>query len=338
MKDIKDFIISNLEFHKKDIAKFTARQFGITVQAVNKHIKKLIAEGVIGFSGNTSARNYFLVKKTYSFIYKICDNLSESTVWASDIEKHVPQKSNVQNIWSYGFMEMFNNAIEHSGGTEIKVFILKDAVKTTIAIIDNGIGIFKNIQQKFNLFNEHEAILELSKGKLTTAKSKHSGEGVFFTSRAFDHFLIESHGIMFAHNSGDIDILFECIDNEPTDGTTVIMEMNNDSERVLRDIFDAFSGEDYGFDKTIIPIKLARYTDIDLISRSQARRVLSRVQLFKNVVFDFENVPQIGQAFADEIFRVFANAHPNIKLEYINANKLVENMILRAKTSNIGEI
>jgi hypothetical protein len=45
-----------------------------------------------------------------------------------------------------------------------------------------------------------------------------------------------------------------------------------------------------------------------------------RVELFKTVIFDFDGVPTIGQAFADEIFRVFANAHPQIMLVTARAN------------------
>jgi hypothetical protein len=50
-----------------------------------------------------------------------------------------------------------------------------------------------------------------------------------------------------------------------------------------------------------------------LISRSQAKRVLARVELFRTVLFDFSRVSSIGQAFADEMFRVFAHTHPGIE-------------------------
>ena len=66
------------------------------------------------------------------------------------------------------------------------------------------------------------------------------------------------------------------------------------------------------------------------MSRSQAKRVLNRIEKFKTVVFDFARVETIGQAFADEIFRVFANSHPEIELLPINANPDVQAMISRA--------
>jgi hypothetical protein len=53
-------------------------------------------------------------------------------------------------------------------------------------------------------------------------------------------------------------------------------------------------------------VRLAKYGNDQLISRSQAKRLLARIELFKIVLFDFSGVETIGQAFADEIFRVFA--------------------------------
>ena len=337
MNKIEEFIVNNIDNHSRDIAKLTALRFNISVQAVNKHLKKLIVNNVVATQGNTRAREYFLVQEIKVFDYKIDRKLSESVIWTRDIKELMPIKQNVNNVWAYGFMEMFNNAIEHSSGKNIRVVVFVSAIKTRMLILDDGIGIFKNIQNKFNLLNEHEAILELSKGKLTTDKAHHSGEGVFFTSRAFDKFAIDSHGIMFTHNKDRRDFLFDDTEKSSNYGTAVLMEIANDSNRILKDVFKEFAGEDYGFDKTIIPIELAKYGDENLVSRSQARRVLNRITLFKNVIFDFDNVPQIGQAFADEIFRVFAKMNPSVQLEYINANEDVESMINRAKNSNIDD-
>ncbi len=51
--------------------------------------------------------------------------------------------------------------------------------------------------------------------------------------------------------------------------------------------------------------------------------MLSRVELFKTVVCNFEGVPTIGQPFPDEIFRVFANTHPAIETaEAISGNSV----------------
>jgi hypothetical protein len=89
------------------------------------------------------------------------------------------------------------------------------------------------------------------------------------------------------------------------------------------------------FNKTVVPVQLAQYGNDKLISRSQAKRVLARVDLFKKVILDFKDVPTIGRAFSDEIFRVFTLEHPGIELIPIHANSEVERMILRAKTAGL---
>ncbi len=86
---------------------------------------------------------------------------------------------------------------------------------------------------------------------------------------------------------------------------------------------------DYGFDKTEVRVKLYTLAGIH-VSRSQARRVLSGLEKFKIVVFDFDRVSMVGQAFADEIFRVFQNKYPYIKLETENMNESVKFMVERA--------
>jgi len=87
------------------------------------------------------------------------------------------------------------------------------------------------------------------------------------------------------------------------------------------------------FDKTIVPIHLANSSE--LVSRSQTRRILSGLELFKEVILDFKGVDYIGQAFADEIFRVFTNLNPGTTMLAQNANSEVQSMIDRAIDTKI---
>ncbi|MDE2464948.1 MAG: STAS-like domain-containing protein, partial [Alphaproteobacteria bacterium] len=124
--------------------------------------------------------------------------------------------------------------------------------------------------------------------------------------------------------------------NRDNAGTMVLMRLHNHTSRTTRKVFDAFvSGDDFDFSKTVVPVILARYGNDKLISRSQAKRVLARVELFRTVIFDFKDVEFIGRAFADEIFRVFGNAHPEIELLAIHANSEVKRMIARARSATV---
>ena len=168
--------------------------------------------------------------------------------------------------------------------------------------------------------------MELAKGKLTSDPEHHTGEGIFFTSRAFDEFSIISRGLLFRSvNMGDI--IFDI--NENIDGTMVTMTINRESDKNLTAIFNDFtSNEEYGFSKTILPVSLLQFEGEALMSRSQAKRLIARFEKFKEVVLDFKGINNIGQGFADELFRVFQNRYPNIKLMRINTVTNVENMIL----------
>ncbi len=68
----------------------------------------------------------------------------------------------------------------------------------------------------------------------------------------------------------------------------------------------------------------------ETLSRSQARRLLFGLEKFRRVVLDFKKVQGVGQSFADEIFRVFHNAHPRIQIEAIHGAPSVTFMIRRA--------
>ena len=62
--------------------------------------------------------------------------------------------------------------------------------------------------------------------------------------------------------------------------------------------------------------------------------VLAGLDKFAIVYFNFKDVETIGQSFADEIFRVFANEHLEIQIESIDANAQVEEMIRLAKNGH----
>ncbi|MDR3492269.1 MAG: DUF4325 domain-containing protein [Gammaproteobacteria bacterium] len=333
-EDIRTFILNHVEQFPTDISKETATKFGITRQAVNKHLQKLTTECALIETGKTRNRIYKLAPiSEWKQIYTITPELAEDQIWRKDIDLALGKMpDNVSNIWHYGFTEMFNNAIDHSGGSEIIIQIRKTAINTEMLMRDNGLGIFKKIQQTLNLLDERHALLELSKGKLTTDPKHHSGQGIFFTSRMLDSYDILSGGVYFSHQFGEAeDWLLE--NNQFSHGTSVWMKLHNHTARTTKKIFDQYtSGNDYAFSKTIVPVKLAQYGNDKLISRSEAKRLLARVELFKYVIFDFTDIDSIGQAFADEIFRVFAIQHPDVKLTAVHTNSEVKQMITRAKS------
>lgn len=330
---VRKFLVEHVDAHPADVVRLAAEQFGCSRQAVHKHMQRLVDEGAVTVSGSTRGRRYALAPLLHTQLpYRLAPGLAEDLVWRRDVAPLLGKlPENVLGIWHYGFTEMFNNVIDHSGAEEVTVAVTKTAVATTIAIYDDGVGIFKKIQGALDLMDERHAVLELAKGKFTTDPANHTGEGIFFSSRMFDEFDILSGQTYFSHE-------FEKKEDwivqhgAAGGGTLVTMKLHNHTARTTKKVFDKFtSDEDYGFNKTVVPVKLMHYGDDNLVSRSQAKRLLVRFDRFKTVMLDFSGVASIGQAFADEVFRVFKAKHPEVELVPLHAAPEVRRMISRAQ-------
>jgi anti-sigma regulatory factor (Ser/Thr protein kinase) len=332
-REIHQFILESVEDHPSDITSVVSAKFSISRQASHRHVQKLVQDGLLIAHGLTRDRRYE-VKPLAEFSIKLpLKGLEEDKIWRQSVlplMENVPP--NVLQICHHGFTEMVNNAIDHSEGTHLKVMVLRTYKIIELQVSDNGVGIFNKIKREFNLDDPLHAILELSKGKLTTDPAHHSGEGIFFTSRIFDRFTILSDKLSFAHLESDNDWLLE--EREVVfSGTLVDMRIGLRSKQTTQKVFDKFTSDDFSFTKTHVPVFLARYGNENLVSRSQAKRLLTRFERFKEIVLDFDNVDSIGQAFADEIFRVFVSQNPNIHLIPINTNNQVKKMIAHVKNS-----
>lgn len=335
---IYDFVLDSIGDHETDLVRHVSQELKLSRQAVNRHLHKLVAEGVLIAIGNTKSRRYklkelALVNQSYR-----TQNLEEHVPWQTDIKPHLLDlPNNVKEICSYGFTEMLNNAINHSQSEMVTIELRRTQKLIAMRVYDFGIGIFNKIKIELNLDSELQAIHELSKGKLTTDPQRHTGEGIFFTSRMFDEFSILSGELFFSHRRPDNDWLIENRHNG-TQGTMVNMVISSDSKTVYKSVFDEFASaeNDYRFSKTHVPVKLMQYGAGNLVSRSQAKRVLSRFEIFEEVILDFTGIQMIGQGFADEVFRVFNIEHPNTKIIPINATSAVREMIKHA-LSNRGK-
>ncbi len=335
-EEIRHFILSHVQEHPTDIVKITGEHFGMSRQGVNKHMHALIVQADIIAEGKTSARIYKLGEdRMANMVFDITPELEEHVIWSRKIKPLLQDlPDNIQELWSYSFQEILNNAIEHSEGSKVEIVVRKKDGHTEITIIDDGIGIFRKLRDVCKLDDEKHAALELSKGKLTTDPDSHTGQGIFFSSRMVDSFIIESGGASLFHlPNQEFDFVFEG-GKEDKRGTVIFMKLKDNTARTVNDVFNMFElpgDEDHGFVKTLIPVKLAQFDKEMMVSRSQARRVLARVNRFKHVGFDFQGVEKIGQPFADEIFRVFGLEHPEITIYSVNENDQIKNAIKKAK-------
>ncbi|MFA6410466.1 MAG: DUF4325 domain-containing protein [Candidatus Buchananbacteria bacterium] len=348
MKD-KGQILKFIEAAGRIKSKELAKKFNISRQYATSLLRSWVSSGKLQKIGST--RNSFYVTKkaiqknpeviTNYFAKKFINkNLEEHRIIA-EIENHLPllarlkkSRENIYSIFHYAFSEMFNNAIEHSQSKYINVIVALDSKRLFFIVNDYGIGVYKNVMKSRKLKSELEAIQDILKGKTTTAPHVHSGEGIFFTSKVADVLILDSFSYQLIFDNIKNDVFLNKLEKIKR-GTSVTFSISMDSSRHLNDIFKKYTGtahgyDSYGFDKTEVKIKLYTIGGIH-ISRSQARRVLSGLEKFKSVILDFDKVSMIGQAFADEIFRVFKNRHPEIEINAINMVEAVKFMVDRVE-------
>jgi anti-sigma regulatory factor (Ser/Thr protein kinase) len=335
IETINKYIIENVSDHPHDIVPLVIRHFDIAKPTAVKYMNRLIAQDIIAKDSQGRYPNYHLAETAYDFTYPVSTELEEDAIWRKDILPKMPDMTfNVRQILQYSFTEIVNNVIDHSSAETLTIVLTIDAKMIKLVIWDDGIGIFNKIQKDLGLDDPKYSILELAKGKFTSDPEKHSGEGIFFTSRICDSFMIVSGELTFTGHRRDKDRLFEN-KRHILSGTRVYMDIDRQSSLSVADIFNEYTDPDKqpGFHKTAIPVKLMEYEGESLLSRSQAKRLINRFDRFLEVVLDFEGVSFIGQAFADEIFRVFANAHPQVRLNPVNCDDSVEKMILHVQGS-----
>lgn len=335
---ILQFAKTQKTFKSSDLVKFFNKKF--TRQYIARFLNELVSEQKLLKNGSTKSSFYSLPQNASylgnSIMEKFSNKKAEEHKIQMEIENVFPNlkklPENIKSIFDYTFSEMVNNAIEHSKTKQIDIGVQISGGKIIFTVRDFGIGVFRNIMKERKLKSDTEAIQDLLKGKTTTSPKAHSGEGIFFTSKISDLFELESYGWKLTIDN-KINDIFVFSDLRSKKGTMVSFALNINSKKHLTDIFKDFQStpDAYSFDKTEIKIKLYTLGTI-YVSRSQARRILTGLDKFKLIILDFDKVPTVGQAFADEVFRVFTSAHPDIKIQTINANQAIDFMIKRAES------
>lgn len=314
-------------------------RLGISRQALAYHLRKLVASKRLVKINSTRNAAYALYDSTKdkrveanpSFTAKYRtrglkeDKVFDEAAIRLNLKRLLSEPA--YRIVGYAFTEMLNNAIDHSRSPFSKVFFKCEDGIFEFQVIDAGVGVYENIRSKFKFKNHFDAVEHLLKGKQTTDPEKHSGQGIFFTSKIADKFVLESSKLRLIIDNKMGDVVLK--DVKEFKGTKVVFCIKQKTKKSLKKLFDEYSGNDYEFDKTRITVRLSSRTG-GYISRSQAKRLLFGLDKFKRIVLDFSKVDGVGQGFADEIFRVFQNSHPDIRIEPVNVAPSVSFMINRA--------
>lgn len=307
-----------------------AQAAGVARQTAHVHLKAEVAAGSLEQIGKGPATRYRRRAVTEVFGFGL-DGLQEDEVLKKirAASALVPRlNANASSIFDFVLTEMVNNAIDHSGGSQVHIRLIDRPATLVTEIEDDGEGVFQHVQSARHLQSPMEAVQDLSKGKVTTDPERHTGQGIFFTSRAVESFTLESGTLRWIVNNAVEDVALGQIARRR--GTLVRAELAYATARSLKDVFDAYSDDNFAFSKTRTWIRLFE-TGLGFVSRSEAKRLLIGLEQFEEAVLDFKGVSAVGQGFADEVFRVWARSHPHVRLTPINMDEAVTFMVERAR-------
>lgn len=243
------------------------------------------------------------------------DGLQEDLPWQRDFAPCFDLRPNVARLAQQAFTELLNNAIDHSGGTLVTVSVRQTALHLQILVSDDGCGLFERIARHFSIDDPHLAMLELSKGKLTSRPQAHRGHGLFFTARLADIFDLHANEHAYQFRGTGLR-RWHAARPLKHEGTSAYAAIALDTERTVDAVLRQHSADadGYAFDTTQVPLGLLTGAATGLESRAQARRVAQRLAQFRRAELDFSGLDDVGHAFADELFRVFARSQPGVEL------------------------
>jgi len=317
-------------------------------QYVHRIVKKMVANGELRAKGSGRARKYITTNLNHIDLKKISLKklTSEESLWKKISQEEYPWieslPKRIFDILQFIVTEMVNNVIDHASAKNVSYHFSQEEDYIQGIIQDDGIGVFQKVKKQLNLESHLIAAQKILEGKTTTARDAHSGEGIFFSSKAAGLFTLEANGLsLIVDNYYKKDTTVKNIDENSTEehvqkkGTAIRFHIFVDDARKLSEIFQAYTNDDtYRFDTTKITVQL--YTiNTQFVSRSEAKRIMTSLaeKEFDRIIFDYQHVTHIGQGFADEIYRVSKNIWPHITIDSINMNDVVKMMVNHAQAS-----
>lgn len=302
---------------------------GVSRQTAYNWLSRMTADGALIRDGNKRSTRYRL-NAARATTYPL-EDLTEHEVWGKErialrqFELDIEEMPTFRDALNFAFTEMVNNAIDHSKGKELRVRWFLNEKMLAFEIEDDGIGAFESLRESRGLKDDFEAVGELSKGKQTTNPALHSGLGIFLTSRLVDRFVLSANRLTWTVDNDLDDSAVGWLDR-PRRGTLVRCEIRYDTAMTLPAVMGALQDPvTQRLNKTNIRVNLFRQGEF--VSRTEAKLIGARLEGFEVIELDFTGITQIGQGFADELFRVWANDHPSSHLVSINANPAVQAVI-----------
>jgi anti-sigma regulatory factor (Ser/Thr protein kinase) len=309
-----------------------ARSAGVSRQAAHRQLRAGVERGELVREGRGRAARYLLAEQRIARTFPRAELEEDRVLDAAyaalpELESLAP---NAREIFEYALTEVVNNAVDHSDAARVSIKLVSSSRRIRIEVADDGVGAFEKLRRALGLDTVREALELLSKGKSTSDPVRHRGEEIFFVSRVVDDFELEANGLSYAVDAHSGDVAVSSV--KARRGTCVRMGIDRDTERRVRDVLERHA-VDHAFSKTRVSVRLHSF-GTRFVTRSEAKRLARGLERFREVSVDFDGVERIGQGFADELFRVFARAHPETALLPENMSGDVAYAVRRARSGD----
>lgn len=319
LSDITPWITEAVLAHPHTLADHAAERLGVTRRTAARLLRALEELQWLRCEGPSRRPTWSpgplrQIVRSYALA-----GLQEDLPWSQHFAPAFDLPANVARMAQHAFTELVNNAIDHSGGNRVVVSMRQTATQLQLLVSDDGRGLFDVVGEHFAIPEPTLAMMELAKGQLSSQPDRHTGRGLYFTARLAEVIDLHANAFAFQQRQWQPD-QWRSVRSACRAGTSVYVAISLDTERTLDEVMRRASidGRGLGFERTVVPVRLVAGTDAVLESRALARRVASRLAAFRRVDIDFDGVADLGHAFADELFRVFAGTQPGLQIEAVN--------------------
>ena len=327
-EQIKDFILENLTRHQKDIIKATILKFGLSRQAILKHMHTLISEDRVVAHGKTRDRFYELIPLVnYSQTIDVNSSFSPDEILKKQILPNLNSVAlNIYEICEFSIMALLSNALDHAQATKLHYKLYVSPNDVHFVLSDNGIGIFENLNNSLILEDIQVAAIEIAKGRITTDPQNHGGDELMTVIHLFDKVTIDSSGICLTYYNKKNE--WTVTRSSQQKGTRIHLEIKSKSRRTCQEIFRQIFDRENKLVR--IPVNLVRSDGEQVNSRIQAQSLLHNIKDLTEIEFDFKNIELIGPAFADELVRKTKEKNQIANIKWTNSTKMVDLLMSRA--------
>ena len=317
--------------HGDDLAGHLTQRLGIERRRARVLLRRLVAAQWLTREGPLRRPQYRPGALRQVVMRYPLAGLQEDLPWRRDFAPCFDLPPQARAMAQHAFAELVDNAVEHSGGSQVAVSMRQTPLQIQLLVSDDGLGLFQRIEQAFAIAEPALAMLELAKGKLTSVPERHAGQGLHLTARLADVFDVCANAARFQccawqTRRWEATPIHAKLAARP--GTSIYVAIALDTPRTLDAALRATSldGNGYGFERTTVPLHLLAGADGALASRAEARRATARLASFRRAELDFAGITAVGRGFADELMRVFRREQ-GLELVPINAAGSVAAML-----------